>query len=166
MKELTLKKAAFAISLIVIVVMTSLIVFELFERNRYYTVHLDIDNNFGLEINDPIFLNGDKIGKILEIRYFTIALGILKDDSIPRNSDVDIEVLSFFGKKAILLTSSTNSSFVSPNDTITMSRDSGVVNFLHSMGNRFQQIQNEIDTTRIVLHKLDSVLNEITGNEE
>lgn len=142
---------------------------DLFSKERFfYAVYSEVN---GLEKNNPIVINGMKVGKVGDL-YFSsekdgtiIAKLLLTNDiPIPKNSVARIFSSDLMGSKAINIVRGDSKEFAQQADTLSTSIESGLMEEVNAqilpIKNKAESLLSSVDS---IVAVLQTILNENTG---
>lgn len=149
-----------AVGLIVLLAIIML-VFGLFflndkdPRETFNTFYLRFNQVSTLTLDDPVKVNGVKLGKVEDIylngHRVLVRIRLRTDVKIPRNSEVRVQNIGIMGERQIGMVLGDTLTYFLPNDTIEGHFDAGIAEALGLAGELFDSTKVLIQTVKMVM---------------
>jgi phospholipid/cholesterol/gamma-HCH transport system substrate-binding protein len=151
----------FAVGLVVILAVV-ILVFGMFflndkdPREVFNTYYLRFSQVSTLVLDDPVKVNGVKLGKVENIELsghrVTVTIRLRTDVKIPKDSEVRVQNIGIMGERQIGMILGDSSLYFNPGDTIVGLFDAGIAEAIGLAGEVF-------DSTKVLIHSVKGVLN-------
>ena len=158
----------FSVGLVVLLAIVILVfgVFFLNEkdpRETFNTFYLRFSQVSTLVIDDPVKVNGVKLGKVETIELaghrVVVKVRLRTDVKIPKDSEIRVQNIGIMGERQIGIILGDSSSYFAPEDTINGQFDAGIAEALGLAG-------EVCDSTKILLESVKQALNSTIVNPE
>ena len=158
----------FSVGLVVLLAIVILVfgVFFLNEkdpRETFNTFYLRFSQVSTLVIDDPVKVNGVKLGKVETIELaghrVVVKVRLRTDVKIPKDSEIRVQNIGIMGERQIGIILGDSSSYFAPEDTINGQFDAGIAEALGMAG-------EVCDSTKILLESVKQALNSTIVNPE
>lgn len=151
----------FAVGLVVLLAVV-ILVFGMFflndkdPREVFNTYYLRFTQVSTLVLDDPVKVNGVKLGKVENIELsghrVTVTIRLRTDVKIPKDSEVRVQNIGIMGERQIGMILGDSSLYFNPGDTIVGLFDAGIAEAIGLAGEVF-------DSTKVLIHSVKGVLN-------
>ena len=151
----------FAVGLVVILAVV-ILVFGMFflndkdPRETFNTFYLRFSQVSTLVLDDPVKVNGVKLGKVENIELsghrVTVTVRLRTDVKIPKDSEVLFQNIGIMGERQIGMILGDSSQYFNPGDTIVGLFDAGIAEAIGLAGEVF-------DSTKVLIQSVKGVLN-------
>lgn len=158
----------FSVGLVVLLAVVVLVfgIFFLNEkdpREKFNTFHLKFTQVSTLVLDDPVKINGVKLGKVenIELSGHRVVVTIrLRDDvRIPKDSEIRVQNIGIMGERQIGIILGDEEKYFVPGDTIDGQFDAGIAEALGLAG-------EVCDSTKVLLESVKAALNGTISNPE
>ncbi|MBO7551643.1 MAG: MCE family protein [Fibrobacter sp.] len=158
----------FSVGLVVLLAVVVLVfgIFFLNEkdpREKFNTFHLKFTQVSTLVLDDPVKINGVKLGKVenIELSGHRVVVTIrLRDDvRIPKDSEIRVQNIGIMGERQIGIILGDEEKYFAPGDTIDGQFDAGIAEALGLAG-------EVCDSTKVLLESVKAALNGTISNPE
>ena len=158
----------FSVGLVVLLAVVVLVfgIFFLNEkdpREKFNTFHLKFTQVSTLVLDDPVKINGVKLGKVenIELSGHRVVVTIrLRDDvRIPKDSEIRVQNIGIMGERQIGIILGDEEKYFTPGDTIDGQFDAGIAEALGLAG-------EVCDSTKVLLESVKAALNGTISNPE
>jgi len=149
-----------AVGLIVLLAII-ILVFGLFflndkdPRETFNTFYLRFNQVSTLTLDDPVKVNGVKLGKVEDIylsgHRVLVRIRLRTDVKIPKNSEVRVQNIGIMGERQIGMVLGDTLAYFVPNDTIEGHFDAGIAEALGLAGELFDSTKVLIQTVKMVM---------------
>ena len=158
----------FSVGLVVILALIILVfgVFFLNEkdpRETFNTFHLRFTQVSTLVLDDPVKVNGVKLGKVVSIELsghrVVVTIRLRTDVKIPKDSEIRVQNIGIMGERQIGIILGDEENYFAPGDTITGQFDAGIAEAIGLAGEL-------CDSTKILLESVKHALNQTIVNPD
>lgn len=158
----------FSVGLVVILALIILIfgIFFLNEkdpREKFNTFHLRFTQVSTLVLDDPVKVNGVKLGKVESIELsghrVVVTIRLRTDVKIPKDSEIRVQNIGIMGERQIGMILGDSTEYFAPGDTITGQFDAGIAEALGLAG-------EVCDSTKVLLESVKQALNSTIVNPD
>jgi phospholipid/cholesterol/gamma-HCH transport system substrate-binding protein len=158
----------FSVGLVVILALIILVfgVFFLNEkdpRETFNTFHLRFTQVSTLVLDDPVKVNGVKLGKVVSIELsghrVVVTIRLRTDVKIPKDSEIRVQNIGIMGERQIGMILGDEETYFAPGDTIDGQFDAGIAEALGLAG-------EVCDSTKVLLESVKSALNGTIANPD
>lgn len=158
----------FSVGLVVILALIILVfgIFFLNEkdpRETYNTFHLRFTQVSTLVLDDPVKVNGVKLGKVESIELsghrVVVTIRLRTDVKIPKDSEIRVQNIGIMGERQIGIILGDQTDYFAPGDTITGQFDAGIAEAIGLAGEL-------CDSTKVLLESVKHALNQTIVNPE
>lgn len=158
----------FSVGLVVILALIILVfgVFFLNEkdpRETYNTFYLRFSQVSTLVLDDPVKVNGVKLGKVENIELsghrVVVTIRLRTDVKIPKDSEIRVQNIGIMGERQIGMILGDAADYFAPNDTINGQFDAGIAEAIGLAG-------EVCDSTKVLLESVKQALNQTIVNPE
>lgn len=158
----------FSVGLVVILALVILVfgIFFLNEkdpRETYNTFYLRFTQVSTLVLDDPVKVNGVKLGKVEAIELsghrVVVTVRLRTDVKIPKDSEIRVQNIGIMGERQIGMILGDETNYFAPGDTITGQFDAGIAEALGLAG-------EVCDSTKVLLESVKEALNQTIVNPE
>ena len=129
----------FVVGLVVLLAIVILVFGMLFlndkdPRTKYNTFYLRFPQVSTLALDDPVKVNGVKLGKVETIELsghrVTVKIQLRTDVKIPKDSEIRVQNIGIMGERQIGMILGDKEEYFNPNDTIQGQFDAGIAEAL------------------------------------
>ena len=158
----------FSVGLVVILALIILVfgIFFLNEkdpRETFNTFHLRFTQVSTLVLDDPVKVNGVKLGKVEAIELsghrVVVTIRLRTDVKIPKDSEIRVQNIGIMGERQIGIILGDEEKYFEPGDTITGQFDAGIAEAIGLAGEL-------CDSTKILLESVKLALNQTIVNPD
>lgn len=158
----------FSVGLVVILALIILVfgIFFLNEkdpRETFNTFHLRFTQVSTLVLDDPVKVNGVKLGKVEAIELsghrVVVTIRLRTDVKIPKDSEIRVQNIGIMGERQIGIILGDQTDYFAPGDTITGQFDAGIAEAIGLAGEL-------CDSTKVLLESVKYALNQTIVNPE
>ncbi|MCQ2123400.1 MAG: MlaD family protein [Fibrobacter sp.] len=158
----------FSVGLVVILAVIILVfgVFFLNEkdpRETYNTFYLRFTQVSTLVLDDPVKVNGVKLGKVENIELsghrVVVTVRLRTDVKIPKDSEIRVQNIGIMGERQIGMILGDSAEYFAPNDTINGQFDAGIAEAIGLAG-------EVCDSTKVLLESVKQALNQTIVNPD
>ncbi len=158
----------FSVGLVVILALIILVfgVFFLNEkdpRETYNTFYLRFSQVSTLVLDDPVKVNGVKLGKVENIELsghrVVVTIRLRTDVKIPKDSEIRVQNIGIMGERQIGMILGDATDYFAPSDTINGQFDAGIAEAIGLAG-------EVCDSTKVLLESVKQALNQTIVNPE
>ena len=158
----------FSVGLVVILALVILIfgIFFLNEkdpRETFNTYYLRFTQVSTLVLDDPVKVNGVKLGKVENIELaghrVVVTIRLRTDVKIPKDSEIRVQNIGIMGERQIGMILGDATEYYAPGDTVTGQFDAGIAEALGLAG-------EVCDSTKVLLESVKQALNQTIVNPE
>lgn len=158
----------FSVGLVVLLAVVVLVfgIFFLNEkdpRETFNTFHLRFTQVSTLVIDDPVKINGVKLGKVESITLsghrVVVTVRLRTDVKIPKDSEIRVQNIGIMGERQIGVILGDENSYFAPGDTIDGKFDAGIAEALGLAG-------EVCDSTKVLLESVKAALNGTIANPD
>ena len=158
----------FSVGLVVILALIILVfgIFFLNEkdpRETFNTYYLRFTQVSTLVLDDPVKVNGVKLGKVESIELaghrVVVKIRLRTDVKIPKDSEIRVQNIGIMGERQIGMILGDSTTYFTPGDTITGQFDAGIAEALGLVG-------EVCDSTKVLLESVKQALNSTIVNTE
>ena len=158
----------FSVGLVVILALIILVfgIFFLNEkdpRETFNTYYLRFTQVSTLVLDDPVKVNGVKLGKVEAIELaghrVVVKIRLRTDVKIPKDSEIRVQNIGIMGERQIGMILGDSTNYFAPDDTITGQFDAGIAEALGLVG-------EVCDSTKVLLESVKQALNSTIVNPE
>lgn len=158
----------FSVGLVVLLAVVVLVfgIFFLNEkdpRETFNTFHLRFTQVSTLVLDDPVKINGVKLGKVENIELaghrVVVTVRLRTDVKIPKDSEIRVQNIGIMGERQIGVILGDATDYFSPGDTINGQFDAGIAEALGLAG-------EVCDSTKVLLESVKAALNGTISNPE
>lgn len=158
----------FSVGLVVILALIILVfgVFFLNEkdpRETYNTFYLRFTQVSTLVLDDPVKVNGVRLGKVESIELsghrVVVTIRLRTDVKIPKDSEIRVQNIGIMGERQIGMILGDENSYFTPGDTINGQFDAGIAEAIGLAG-------EVCDSTKVLLESIKNALNSTIVNPE
>ena len=158
----------FSVGLVVILAIVILVfgVFFLNEkdpRETYNTFYLRFTQVSTLVLDDPVKVNGVKLGKVENIELsghrVVVTVRLRTDVKIPKDSEIRVQNIGIMGERQIGMILGDSTEYFSPKDTINGQFDAGIAEAIGLAG-------EVCDSTKVLLESVKQALNQTIVNPD
>lgn len=158
----------FSVGLVVILALVILVfgIFFLNEkdpRETFNTFYLRFTQVSTLVLDDPVKVNGVKLGKVEKIELsghrVVVTVRLRTDVKIPTDSEIRVQNIGIMGERQIGMILGDSSSYFTPGDTINGQFDAGIAEALGLAG-------EVCDSTKVLLESVKQALGQTITNPE
>ena len=158
----------FIVGLVVVVAML-ILVFGIFflndkdPRETFVTYYLRFNQVSTLAQDDPVKVNGVKLGKVEAIALHgtrvLVRISLRNDVKIPKDSDIRVQNIGLLGERQIGMLLGDSSSFWSEKDTIQGQFDAGIAEVMGMAG-------EVLDSAKIIMHIAHTMLDSTIATQD
>ncbi|MFA6623074.1 MAG: MlaD family protein [Fibrobacteraceae bacterium] len=158
----------FAVGLVVLLAII-ILVFGLFflndkdPREAFNTFYLRFPQVSTLTLDDPVKVNGVKLGKVEDIylsgHRVLVKIRLRTDVKISRGSEIRVQNIGIMGERQIGIILSDSSDYFAPNDTIDGHFDAGIAEALGLAGELF-------DSTKVLIQTVQTVMDSTVADPQ
>ena len=158
----------FSVGLVVLLAIV-ILVFGMFflnekdPRETFHTYYLRFTQVSTLVLDDPVKVNGVKMGKVEDISLaghrVVVRIRLRTDVKIPKDSEIRVQNIGIMGERQIGMILGDAESYWAPGDTINGQFDAGIAEALGLAG-------EVCDSTKVLLESVKSALNGTIANPE
>ncbi|HHX14623.1 MAG TPA: MCE family protein [Fibrobacter sp.] len=158
----------FAVGLVVLLAVV-ILVFGMFflndkdPRETFNTFHLRFTQVSTLVLDDPVKVNGVKLGKVESIKLsghrVVVSIRLRTDVKIPKDSEVRVQNIGIMGERQIGMILGDSIIYFNPGDTIDGQFDAGIAEAIGLAGEVF-------DSTKVLIESVKVVLNSTIASPE
>lgn len=158
----------FAVGLVVLLAIV-ILVFGMFflndkdPRETFNTFHLRFTQVSTLVLDDPVKVNGVKLGKVESIKLsghrVVVSIRLRTDVKIPKDSEVRVQNIGIMGERQIGMILGDSIVYFNPGDTIDGQFDAGIAEAIGLAGEVF-------DSTKVLIESVKGVLNSTIASPE
>lgn len=158
----------FAVGLVVLLAVV-ILVFGMFflndkdPRETFNTFYLRFSQVSTLVLDDPVKVNGVKLGKVENIELsghrVTVAIRLRTDVKIPKDSEIRVQNIGIMGERQIGMILGDSTNYYNPGDTIIGLFDAGIAEAIGLAGEVF-------DSTKVLIESVKTVLNSTIATPE
>lgn len=151
----------FSVGLVVILALV-ILVFGMFflnekdPRETFNTFHLRFTQVSTLVLDDPVKVNGVKLGKVENIELaghrVVVTIRLRTDVKIPKDSEIRVQNIGIMGERQIGMILGDSEEYYNPGDTISGQFDAGIAEALGLAG-------EVCDSTKVLLESVKKALN-------
>ncbi|MCQ2097217.1 MAG: MlaD family protein [Fibrobacter sp.] len=158
----------FSVGLVVILALVILVfgIFFLNEkdpRETFNTYYLRFTQVSTLVLDDPVKVNGVKLGKVENIELaghrVVVTIRLRTDVKIPKDSEIRVQNIGIMGERQIGMILGDATEYYAPGDTVTGQFDAGIAEALGLAG-------EVCDSTKVLLESVKQALNQTIVNPE
>lgn len=158
----------FSVGLVVLLAIVVLVfgIFFLNEkdpRETFNTFHLRFTQVSTLVLDDPVKINGVKLGKVENIELsghrVVVTIRLRTDVRIPKDSEIRVQNIGIMGERQIGIILGDLEQYFAPGDTIDGQFDAGIAEALGLVG-------EVCDSSKVLLESVKSALNGTISNPE
>ena len=158
----------FSVGLVVILALIILVfgVFFLNEkdpRETFNTFYLRFTQVSTLVLDDPVKVNGVKLGKVEAIELsghrVVVKIRLRTDVKIPKDSEIRVQNIGIMGERQIGMILGDSTSYFTPGDTISGQFDAGIAEAIGLAGEL-------CDSTKVLLESVKTALNQTIVNPD
>lgn len=158
----------FAVGLVVLLAVVILIFGMFFlndkdPRETFNTFHLRFTQVSTLVLDDPVKVNGVKLGKVESIKLsghrVVVSIRLRTDVKIPKDSEVRVQNIGIMGERQIGMILGDSIIYFNPGDTIDGQFDAGIAEAIGLAGEVF-------DSTKVLIESVKVVLNSTIASPE
>ena len=158
----------FSVGLVVILALIILVfgIFFLNEkdpRETYDTYYLRFTQVSTLVLDDPVKVNGVKLGKVLAIELsghrVVVTISLHTGVKIPKDSEIRVQNIGIMGERQIGMILGDSTVYFAPGDTITGQFDAGIAEAIGLAGEL-------CDSTKVLLESVKQALNSTVVNPD
>ncbi len=158
----------FSVGLVVILALIILVfgIFFLNEkdpRETFNTFYLRFTQVSTLVLDDPVKVNGVKLGKVETIELsghrVVVTIRLRTDVKIPKDSEIRVQNIGIMGERQIGVILGDRTEYFSPGDTITGQFDAGIAEAIGLAGEL-------CDSTKVLLESVKQALNQTIVNPD
>lgn len=158
----------FSVGLVVILALIILVfgVFFLNEkdpRETFNTYHLRFSQVSTLVLDDPVKVNGVRLGKVEAIELsghrVVVTIRLRTDVKIPKDSEIRVQNIGIMGERQIGMILGDSSNYFAPGDTISGQFDAGIAEAIGLAG-------EVCDSTKVLLESVKQALNSTIVNPD
>ena len=158
----------FSVGLVVLLAVVVLVfgIFFLNEkdpRETFNTFHLKFTQVSTLVLDDPVKINGVKLGKVENIELsghrVVVTIRLRTDVRIPKDSEIRVQNIGIMGERQIGIILGDEEKYFAPGDTIDGQFDAGIAEALGLAG-------EVCDSTKVLLESVKAALNGTISNPE
>ncbi len=158
----------FSVGLVVILAIIILVfgVFFLNEkdpRETFNTYYLRFTQVSTLVLDDPVKVNGVKLGKVENIELsghrVVVTIRLRTDVKIPKDSEIRVQNIGIMGERQIGMILGDSAEYFAPNDTINGQFDAGIAEAIGLAG-------EVCDSTKVLLESVKQALNQTIVNPD
>ncbi len=158
----------FSVGLVVVLAVVILVfgVFFLNEkdpREVYNTFYLRFTQVSTLVLDDPVKVNGVKLGKVENIELsghrVVVTVRLRTDVKIPKDSEIRVQNIGIMGERQIGMILGDSAEYFAPNDTINGQFDAGIAEAIGLAG-------EVCDSTKVLLESVKQALNQTIVNPD
>lgn len=158
----------FSVGLVVLLAVVVLVfgVFFLNEkdpRETFNTFHLRFTQVSTLVLDDPVKINGVKLGKVERIELsghrVVVTIRLRTDVKIPKDSEIRVQNIGIMGERQIGIILGDSTQYFAPGDTVDGQFDAGIAEALGLAG-------EVCDSTKVLLESVKAALNGTISNPE
>lgn len=158
----------FSVGLVVLLAIV-ILVFGMFflnekdPRETFHTYYLRFTQVSTLVLDDPVKVNGVKMGKVEDISLaghrVVVRIRLRTDVKIPKDSEIRVQNIGIMGERQIGMILGDAESYWAPGDTINGQFDAGIAEALGLAG-------EVCDSTKVLLESVKSALNGTIANPD
>ena len=158
----------FVVGLVVLLAIVILVFGMLFlndkdPRTKYNTFYLRFPQVSTLALDDPVKVNGVKLGKVETIELsghrVTVKILLRTDVKIPKDSEIRVQNIGIMGERQIGMILGDKEEYFNPNDTIQGQFDAGIAEALGLAG-------EVCDSTMVLIQSVKHVLDSTIAHPE
>lgn len=158
----------FVVGLVVLLAIVILVFGMLFlndkdPRTKYNTFYLRFPQVSTLALDDPVKVNGVKLGKVETIELsghrVTVRIQLHTDVKIPKDSEIRVQNIGIMGERQIGMILGDKDEYFNPNDTIIGQFDAGIAEALGLAG-------EVCDSTMVLIQSVKNVLDSTIAHPE
>lgn len=158
----------FSVGLVVLLAVVILVfgIFFLNEkdpREEFNTFHLRFTQVSTLVLDDPVKINGVKLGKVENIELaghrVVVTVRLRKDVKIPKDSEIRVQNIGIMGERQIGMILGDSEEYFAAGDTIAGQFDAGIAEALGLAG-------EVCDSTKVLLESVKKALNGTIASED
>lgn len=124
-------------------------------RETFNTFYLRFNQVSTLTLDDPVKVNGVKLGKVEDIylsgHRVLVRIRLRTDVQIPKNSEVRVQNIGIMGERQIGMILGDTLVYFAPNDTIEGLFDAGIAEALGLAGELFDSTKVLIQTVKMIM---------------
>lgn len=132
-------------------------------RETFNTFHLRFTQVSTLVIDDPVKINGVKLGKVESIELsghrVVVTIRLRTDVKIPKDSEIRVQNIGIMGERQIGMILGDENNYFAPGDTIDGKFDAGIAEALGLAG-------EVCDSTKVLLESVKAALNGTIANPD
>lgn len=132
-------------------------------REAFNTFYLRFPQVSTLTLDDPVKVNGVKLGKVEDIylsgHRVLVRIRLRTDVKIPRGSEIRVQNIGIMGERQIGIILSDTNSYFAPNDTIDGQFDAGIAEALGLAGELF-------DSTKVLIQTVQTVMDSTVADPQ
>lgn len=132
-------------------------------RETFNTFHLRFTQVSTLVLDDPVKVNGVKLGKVESIKLsghrVVVSIRLRTDVKIPKDSEVRVQNIGIMGERQIGMILGDSIIYFNPGDTIDGQFDAGIAEAIGLAGEVF-------DSTKVLIESVKVVLNSTIASPE
>lgn len=158
----------FSVGLVVLLAIV-ILVFGMFflnekdPRETFHTYYLRFTQVSTLVLDDPVKVNGVKMGKVEDISLaghrVVVRIRLRTDVKIPKDSEIRVQNIGIMGERQIGMILGDAETYWAPNDTINGQFDAGIAEALGLAG-------EVCDSTKVLLESVKAALNGTVANPD
>ena len=158
----------FSVGLVVLLAIV-ILVFGMFflnekdPRETFHTYYLRFTQVSTLVLDDPVKVNGVKMGKVEDISLaghrVVVRIRLRTDVKIPKDSEIRVQNIGIMGERQIGMILGDAETYWAPNDTINGQFDAGIAEALGLAG-------EVCDSTKVLLESVKAALNGTIANPD
>lgn len=132
-------------------------------RETFNTFHLRFSQVSTLVLDDPVKVNGVKLGKVESIELaghrVVVTIRLRTDVKIPKDSEIRVQNIGIMGERQIGMILGDSEEYFAPGDTINGQFDAGIAEALGLAG-------EVCDSTKVLLEAVKTALNGTIANSD
>lgn len=132
-------------------------------RETFNTFHLRFTQVSTLVLDDPVKVNGVKLGKVENIELsghrVVVTIRLRTDVKIPKDSEIRVQNIGIMGERQIGMILGDSEEYFTPGDTINGQFDAGIAEALGLAG-------EVCDSTKVLLEAVKTALNGTIANSD
>lgn len=132
-------------------------------REKFNTFYLRFTQVSTLQLDDPVKVNGVKLGKVETIELsghrVTVKIRLRDDVRIPKNSEIRVQNIGIMGERQIGMILGDAKEYFAPNDTVDGQFDAGIAEAIGLAG-------EVCDSTMVLIKSVKKVLDSTIANPE